>query len=147
MEEVVLKGYAYSGGGRAVVRVDVTIDGGTTWQQAQLTRAAPEQTIRSQAAWAWSQWRLPITVPAGTKELIIRSKAVDDQYNQQPHAVKDIWNVRGILNTRFLFISVHFCLVWLLGCFGAAGVQGVKDRAIWDEEFCFCFNLELSSDI
>ncbi len=26
-----VKGFAYSGGGRAIVRVDVSVDGGNTW--------------------------------------------------------------------------------------------------------------------
>jgi sulfite oxidase len=31
-----VEGYAYSGGGREILRVDVSIDGGRTWDQAQL---------------------------------------------------------------------------------------------------------------
>lgn len=35
-EEVTVKGYALAGGGRAVVRVDVSADGGETWISADL---------------------------------------------------------------------------------------------------------------
>ncbi|CEM13750.1 unnamed protein product [Vitrella brassicaformis CCMP3155] len=35
-EDVTVKGYAWSGGGRAIIRVDVTIDGGVTWHEANL---------------------------------------------------------------------------------------------------------------
>lgn len=35
-EEVTVKGYALAGGGRAVVRVDVSADGGETWTSADL---------------------------------------------------------------------------------------------------------------
>ena len=31
-----VRGYAYSGGGQAVIRVDVSIDGGETWTTAEL---------------------------------------------------------------------------------------------------------------
>ena len=31
-----IKGYAYSGGGRGVARVDVSIDGGKTWEVAEI---------------------------------------------------------------------------------------------------------------
>lgn len=31
-----VKGYAWSGGGRGIVRVDVTADGGKTWHTAGL---------------------------------------------------------------------------------------------------------------
>eukprot|EP00955_Chlamydomonas_euryale_P076065 362537-Chlamydomonas_euryale.AAC.1 len=34
--EVVARGYAFSGGGRDVVRVDVSADGGTTWTSAEV---------------------------------------------------------------------------------------------------------------
>ena len=32
-----VQGYAYSGGGRGIVRVDVSGDGGKTWKTARLT--------------------------------------------------------------------------------------------------------------
>lgn len=35
-DEVTVKGYAAAGGGRAVVRVDVSADGGETWTTAEL---------------------------------------------------------------------------------------------------------------
>jgi len=104
-EELECSGYAYSGGGRAVVRVDVSIDGGKTWDQATLKRAVredgKEQSVRSNSAWAWTQWRYRVKVPLQMEELQVCCKAVDDQYNQQPHSVEPIWNVRGILNTSW----------------------------------------------
>ena len=36
--QVSLKGYAWSGGGRGIIRVDVSIDGGKTWQCAELNK-------------------------------------------------------------------------------------------------------------
>ena len=35
---VTVKGVAWSGGGREVIRVDVSCDGGKTWQVAELTK-------------------------------------------------------------------------------------------------------------
>ena len=102
-----VKGYAYSGAGRAVFRVDVSLDGGATWAQAALTRAAKEQGVRSGQAWAWCQWQLEATVPEGADALRTVCKAVDDQYNQQPHASAPIWNVRGILNTSWGSVDVR----------------------------------------
>eukprot|EP00483_Globobulimina_turgida_P007135 UN07149 len=99
-QEMDIRGYAYSGGGRAIIRVDVSIDDGKTWNQAELTRAT-KQHIRSNRAWAWCQWRYGIQVPRGSSELNICCKAIDDQYNQQPHHAEPIWNVRGILNTSW----------------------------------------------
>lgn len=99
---VTIAGYAYSGVGCAVIRVDVSIDGGKTWTQADFTRADDKQGIRSGTAWAWVQWQCAVTVPKDASgPLDIVCKAVDDQYNQQPHSPAPIWNVRGILNTSW----------------------------------------------
>merc|ERR1719461_1009398 len=58
-----LAGYAYSGAGLAVIRVDVSIDGGKTWDQADMKRSDASQGIRSGRAWAWVQWTLTTKVP------------------------------------------------------------------------------------
>jgi sulfite oxidase len=39
-EVLTVKGYAYAGGGRGILRVDVSIDGGRTWRDAQLTEGS-----------------------------------------------------------------------------------------------------------
>jgi sulfite oxidase len=97
-----LQGYAYSGVGMAIIRVDVSVDGGETWDQAQIERADDTQGIRSNRAWAWIQWRMSTKIPEKAEgTLKIMCKAVDDQYNQQPHAQAPIWNLRGILNTAW----------------------------------------------
>jgi len=102
-----ITGYAYSGAGLAVVRVDVSIDGGKSWGQAELTRGDASQRVRSGRAWAWVQWTYSALVPANsTGNLEIVCKAVDDQYNQQPHDPSPIWNLRGILNTSWGHVSV-----------------------------------------
>jgi sulfite oxidase len=52
-ESVELKGYAWSGGGRSIIRVDVSLDGGKTWQVADVKPTANQEDGR---AWAWSLW-------------------------------------------------------------------------------------------
>jgi sulfite oxidase len=97
-----LAGYAYAGAGLAVIRVDVSVDGGATWDQADLQRADASQGPRSSRAWAWVQWRYTAKVPDNAPENFkVFAKAVDDQYNQQPHDPSPIWNLRGILNTSW----------------------------------------------
>lgn len=49
-----VKGYAWSGGGRRVVRVDVSADGGQTWVPAQLH--SEDDTLHK--AWGWTLWRV-----------------------------------------------------------------------------------------
>jgi len=95
-------GYAYAGAGLSVIRVDVSVDGGETWDQALIERADATQGIRSGRAWAWVQWKFETKVPEDAPaNLKVVCKAIDDQYNQQPHDPRPIWNIRGILNTSW----------------------------------------------
>merc|ERR1712150_208957 len=53
-------------------------------------------------AWAWVQWKFTTQVPDNAPaDFQVFVKAVDDQYNQQPHSTSPIWNLRGILNTSW----------------------------------------------
>lgn len=103
-ETVDVKGWALSGGGRGIVRVDVSADGGGTWTTADLKRM-PGQKVSSGRAWAWTFWDATVPVPealrakGGTVELVC--KAVDTSYNNQPERTEPIWNKRGILNNAW----------------------------------------------
>ncbi|XP_048687606.2 sulfite oxidase, mitochondrial isoform X2 [Caretta caretta] len=100
--ELTVKGYAWSGGGRGVVRVDVSLDGGRTWHVAELM--GEEQ--RPGRAWAWRLWRLTAPVPPDRTELDIVCKAVDTSYNVQPDTVEPIWNLRGVLSNAWHHVRV-----------------------------------------
>jgi sulfite oxidase len=107
-EALTIAGYAYSGIGLAIIRVDVSIDGGRNWVQGEISRADSQQGSRSGQAWAWVQWQTTVEVPKdATGPLDIVCKAVDDQYNQQPHSTSPIWNIRGILNTSWGRVQCH----------------------------------------
>lgn len=61
--QIEVKGYAWSGGGQKIVRVDVTIDGGDTWHVANLDQqdaALPPQH------WSWTLWSIKIPVDKHT---------------------------------------------------------------------------------
>merc|ERR1719502_1489547 len=74
-----LSGYAYSGAGLAVIRVDVSVDNGKTWGQATIERASDSQGVRSNTAWAWVQWKFSTKVPDNVNgDLKVVCKAVDD---------------------------------------------------------------------
>lgn len=90
-EAVILHGYAISGGGRRVVRVDVSPDNGKTWQQAEF-QDADEKGHRS---WSWRQWNL--AVPTRLLSGNICVKATDDGYNTQPENFVHYYNFRGNL--------------------------------------------------
>lgn len=90
-ESIVLAGYAFSGGGRGIVRVDVSTDDGHTWQQAQLT---PHESKGSKA-WSWQQWELAIPARKARGHFCV--KAVDEAYNTQPEGFEPYYNFRGNL--------------------------------------------------
>ncbi|XP_074836205.1 sulfite oxidase, mitochondrial [Carettochelys insculpta] len=100
--QLTVKGYAWSGGGRGVVRVDVSLDGGRTWHVAEL--AGEEQPL--DRAWAWRLWQLTAPVPPGSVQLDIVCKAVDASYNVQPDTVAPIWNLRGVLSNAWHRVRV-----------------------------------------
>lgn len=52
-----VKGYAWSGGGQGIIRVDVSADGGTTWHTAQLHKVPQKRGARRW--WAGRALRLP----------------------------------------------------------------------------------------
>jgi sulfite oxidase len=58
-EPIAVQCYAYSGGGRAISRVDVSLDGGKTWDQAELVNdcASPDSPCFGNKTWAWQRWR------------------------------------------------------------------------------------------
>ncbi|KAM5179546.1 sulfite oxidase, mitochondrial [Mantella aurantiaca] len=100
--KVTLKGYAWSGDGREIVRVDVSLDGGKTWNVAEL-RGEKQKEGQS---WAWKLWELEASLPTKDKEVTIMCKAVDSSYNVQPDTVAPIWNLRGVLNNAWHRVNV-----------------------------------------
>jgi hypothetical protein len=52
---VVCEGYAWAGGGRRIVRVDLTADGGRTWTSAD---ALEQDTAHSPRHWSWTLWKV-----------------------------------------------------------------------------------------
>ena len=99
---VKVKGYAWSGGGRGIIRVDVSVDGGKTWEVANLKKE--EQPAGRQ--WAWTFWECDVTVPDDAERVEIVSKAVDSSYNVQPELSLPIWNPRGYLSHAWSRVKV-----------------------------------------
>ncbi|MFC7614775.1 hypothetical protein ACFQV2_15870 [Actinokineospora soli] len=82
---VVLTGRAWSGTGR-VTRVEVSVDAGATWTDADLgERPGP---------YAWLPWTCRWTAEPGDTELLVR--ATDDSGATQP--VDQPWNTQGMAN-------------------------------------------------
>nr|AHM76763.1 nitrate reductase [Morus alba]AHM76764.1 nitrate reductase [Morus alba] len=100
-----LKGYAYSGGGKKVTRVEVTMDGGETWHLCTLDH--PEKPNKYGKYWCWCFWSLEVEVLnlLVAKEIAVR--AWDETLNTQPE--KLIWNVMGMMNNCWFRVKTNVC--------------------------------------
>ena len=102
-EKVHISGIAWSGGGRGIIRVDVSADGGKTWHVANLGNGAEQKRSR---AWAWTLWEATVPLPSSSDTELV-CKAVDASYNVQPDTSGPIWNLRGCLSNAWHRIHVH----------------------------------------
>jgi len=105
--KVKISGYAVSGGGRGIERVDVSIDGGKTWMEASRYQKTGVPYVADgikSDKWAWVLFEVTVDVMQSTE---IVAKAVDIASNVQPEKVEDIWNLRGILNTSWHRVQVR----------------------------------------
>lgn len=89
---VKVEGYAFSGGGRRIVRVDVSADNGHTWNQAELVDC---DAGKGSKTWGWQRWRFGIPQRQCGRWFLV--KAVDEVYNTQPDNFESHWNARGNL--------------------------------------------------
>lgn len=91
-----IKGYALAGGDAVLTSVEVSLDGGQTWQPARFTQA-PRQYI-------WAQWEVEIELPAGKQQIAVR--ASDNKGSQQPSEIAKVWNFKGYMNNAWHRIEV-----------------------------------------
>ena len=88
LERIEVRGYAFAGGERHVARVDVSLDGGASWAQAEL--------LDDLGPWAWRHWRHTAHLPAGEHEIVVR--AWDSSAATQPDDERGLWNPKGYVN-------------------------------------------------
>ena len=107
-EDLTVRGFAWSGGGRGIVRVDVSADNGETWKSAELTQGAEQPLDR---AWAWTFWEveLPISDSAAAPTTLV-CKAVDAAHNSQPETPSAVWNLRGLANNSWHRVPIRVLL-------------------------------------
>ncbi|CAN6446894.1 unnamed protein product [Victoria cruziana] len=88
-----VRGYAASGGGRGIERVDLSID----------DVSYVSDDIKSDK-WAWVFFEAIVDLPPYV-EIVV--KAVDVAANVQPESVEEIWNLRGVLNTSWHRVRIR----------------------------------------
>jgi sulfite oxidase len=94
---VEVRGHAFAGGERHVARVDVSLDGGATWSQAEL--------LEDLGRWAWRQWRITVDLAPGDHEILVR--AWDSSAATQPEDEAALWNPKGYVNNARPRVRVH----------------------------------------
>jgi sulfite oxidase len=94
---VEVRGYAFAGGERYVARVDVSLDGGATWAQAEL--------LDDLGPWAWRHWRTTVDLAPGAHEILVR--AWDSSAATQPEDEAALWNPKGYVNNARPRVTVR----------------------------------------
>lgn len=81
---LLIKGYAIGSSDVRIVRMEVSVDDGMTWQQARITYQAGK--------WSWTLWDLLLENAADSG--VIFSRAIDERGNTQARG--GVWNIRGV---------------------------------------------------
>jgi sulfite oxidase len=92
-----VRGYAFAGGDRHIVRVDVSTDGGEHWLQASLQEDL--------GRWAWRMWRAEVELEPGPAEILVRGW--DSAAATQPEDPASVWNPKGYANNSWGRVRVQ----------------------------------------
>lgn len=112
-----VKGYAYSGGGRRVTRVEISIDRGMTWRLADIEYAEDryrdvEKNLyggRLDMSWrescfCWCFWSYDLSVSELSSANDIMVRAMDESMNVQPKEM--YWSVLGMMNNPWYRVTI-----------------------------------------
>ncbi|GBC10494.1 hypothetical protein RclHR1_09680004 [Rhizophagus clarus] len=109
--EYTLKGYAYTGGGRKINRVEISLDDGKTWLLTNLDHPEikyPDVLKRLNKSirryWCWCFWSLNIPLYSFIGCSEIRVRAWDESNNTQPE--NPIWNLTGMMNNCHFKVKI-----------------------------------------
>ena len=98
-----LTGYAYTGGGRQITRVEVSTDGGIHWELAEIDCKEKPNDYGMYWCWIWWTYKLKVADLVGCKEIWCR--AWDAANNCQPE--EPTWNLMGMGNNQVFRVKVH----------------------------------------
>jgi len=99
---LVMSGYCYTGGGRPISRIEVSVDGGENWLLCTKMR---EELSPHGRLYAWVLWEVCISDfdPAHHEELVLRAFDTSAQGMTPQHE----WNLTGMLNNAYFRIKVR----------------------------------------
>ncbi|XP_044721403.1 oxidoreductase molybdopterin binding domain-containing protein [Hirsutella rhossiliensis] len=122
-ETLPIQGYAYTGGGRRITRVEVTFDDGQTWKLADITY--PEDLYRihpvqdhhyfgkidlsmTEMSFSWCFWKLNVNVQScliNRDVNAIAVRAMDEALSVMPRDM--YWNATSMMNSWWFRVAVH----------------------------------------
>ena len=98
-------GFAWSGGGRGILKVEVSTDDGETWTTCDLEQAEQE----SGKQWAWTLWKVNVDVTSISENkspFHILCRALDSSFNSQPRDI--VFNGTMYCNNAWHSVPVDF---------------------------------------
>jgi sulfite oxidase len=95
-----IQGYAITGEGSPIERVEVSIDGGQHWTTASI--------VARDNPWTWCFWKTILNLSPGNTEIIVR--AWDTEHHTQPEDRARSWNLGGYANNAWHRVHIHVTL-------------------------------------
>ena len=97
-----VSGYAFTGGGRTIARIELSIDSGKTWRQV---RDIEQDVTESGRLWSWARWQTMVDdFDPSVADAHICCRAWDCSGTTQPEW--PIWNYTGMLNNSWFRVKV-----------------------------------------
>jgi nitrate reductase (NAD(P)H) len=111
------QGYAYSGGGRLITRVEISLDQGRTWRLTTINY--PEDLYRNaervlyggrvdmswrESSFCWCFWSIDLAITDLAKAQDILVRAMDESMNIQPRDM--YWSVLGMMNNPWFRVAI-----------------------------------------
>jgi sulfite oxidase len=91
-----VQGWAIAGGGKKIVRIEISTNSGESWIIATITEG--------NQPWAWTFWEAPLKLGNGEHEIIAR--AFDSEGNTQPESPGEVWNFKGYMNNSWHRVKI-----------------------------------------
>ena len=95
--------YVFTGGGRKIIRAEVSLDLGETWELATLRQT--EKPTEFGMYWCWVFWEFEVEVSKIRNAPELWCRAWDESQNTQPQTLT--WNLMGMMNNCYFKVRVH----------------------------------------